>query len=430
MKLSRYVLRYDTEDSSVYFNTKNNHSFLITNELKQAIQENKTTESEYIAYLEENKYFPEENEVNNYLKQIEDSNNEVLEFTILTHGDCNFRCKYCYEHFKNIGMSHETENAILKFAEEKLSSGNYRFFRIAWFGGEPLLGYKTIQRLSLEFLELCKRFKIIYSSSITTNGFLLGAKKFEKLVKEYQVTNFQITLDGDCESHDSQRVLKNHKGSYTRILKNLHYMKDSNLFFLCTLRFNISKENYNHMESFLLNDGRYFRGDNRFCLLYHNIGNWGQGDRSKEDCVTIFKNDMSFGLSKKAIDLGYHLSLPNIVVHNSFGCYANRLNHYMFNVRGIVQACTVALYNNQNIFGNINTGLINKDKMRGWLLSVREDCKPCPFVLVCKSGFCPMAKHITKLSSTVICKNMQEKIRKNLALYVLSGSYEDILDVD
>ena len=46
MKLSRYVLRYDTEDGSVYFNTKNNHSFLITNE-----QENKTTESEYIAYF-------------------------------------------------------------------------------------------------------------------------------------------------------------------------------------------------------------------------------------------------------------------------------------------------------------------------------------------------------------------------------------------
>lgn len=43
MKLSRYVLRYDTEDGSVYFNTRNNHSFLITNELKKNIQENKTT---------------------------------------------------------------------------------------------------------------------------------------------------------------------------------------------------------------------------------------------------------------------------------------------------------------------------------------------------------------------------------------------------
>lgn len=41
-----------------------------------------------------------------------------------------------------------------------------------------------------------------------------------------------------------------------------------------------------------------------------------------------------------------------------------------------------------------------------------------------------MAKHITELSSSVICKNMQEKIRKNLALYAISGCYEDILDVD
>ena len=41
-----------------------------------------------------------------------------------------------------------------------------------------------------------------------------------------------------------------------------------------------------------------------------------------------------------------------------------------------------------------------------------------------------MDKHITKLSSSVICKNMQEKIRKNLALCAIFGFYEDILDVD
>ena len=41
-----------------------------------------------------------------------------------------------------------------------------------------------------------------------------------------------------------------------------------------------------------------------------------------------------------------------------------------------------------------------------------------------------MVKHITELSSSVICKNMQEKILKNLALYAISGCYEDILDVD
>ena len=41
-----------------------------------------------------------------------------------------------------------------------------------------------------------------------------------------------------------------------------------------------------------------------------------------------------------------------------------------------------------------------------------------------------MVKNITKLSSSVICKNMQEKIYKNLALYAISVCYEDILDVD
>ena len=64
----------------MYFNTKNNYSFLITNELKQTIQKNKAIESEYIAYLEENKYFPEVNEVSKYLKQIEDRNNEIVIF--------------------------------------------------------------------------------------------------------------------------------------------------------------------------------------------------------------------------------------------------------------------------------------------------------------------------------------------------------------
>ena len=42
--------------------------------------------------------------------------------------------------------------------------------------------------------------------------FLPTSKKFEALVSDYHVSSFQITLDGDCESHDTQRVLKNKKG--------------------------------------------------------------------------------------------------------------------------------------------------------------------------------------------------------------------------
>ena len=47
---------------------------------------------EFHAYLDKNKYLSEgEYEVEKYLSKISDTDAELLELTILTHGDCNFR---------------------------------------------------------------------------------------------------------------------------------------------------------------------------------------------------------------------------------------------------------------------------------------------------------------------------------------------------
>ena len=68
MNLSRYILKYSTDDGTLYFNTKTNHSFFLTNELNRVVDE-----------------------VEKYLSKISDTDAELLELTILTHGDCNFR---------------------------------------------------------------------------------------------------------------------------------------------------------------------------------------------------------------------------------------------------------------------------------------------------------------------------------------------------
>ena len=70
--------------------------------------------------------------------RLQKTDEKILEFTILTHGDCNFRCKYCYEKFEDIVMSEEVEQAISEFAEKLLSVKNYKQFHVHWFGGEPL----------------------------------------------------------------------------------------------------------------------------------------------------------------------------------------------------------------------------------------------------------------------------------------------------
>ena len=221
MKLSPYILHTDTDDGRVYYNTKNNHSFFISSRLVEKMKEDVEIQNQYESYLKSYHYNQEDNEFEKVAAKIAKADEKILEFTILTHGDCNFRCKYCYEKFEDIAMSEEVEQAISEFAEKLLSVKNYKQFHVHWFGGEPLLGYRTIKALSSKFQEYCDRYGVAYSSDITTNGFLLTRNKQAELIEKCSVTSFQITVDGDQEGHDSQRVLVNGQGSYQRILNNL-----------------------------------------------------------------------------------------------------------------------------------------------------------------------------------------------------------------
>lgn len=431
MVMSPYVLSKSLPDGKVYYNTKNNHSFFITNELLRKIDNDNTTKKQYENYLESFQYFEEENELENTLSKIKDTDDKRLEFTILTHGDCNFRCKYCYEKFENISMSPEVEDAIVTFADKLLSDGKFERFSVQWFGGEPLLGYKTIVRLSERFLELCSIYNIEYFSGMTTNGYLLNRRMFQNLVKNCKVTSYQITIDGEQEFHDNQRLLKNGRGSYERILANLREMAGTSISFQCTLRFNISKENVNSMEKFLQSDGLIFKGDSRFNLAYHNIGDWGQGERSDDYCIAIPDGDFSYYCSQQAISLGYNIEQPKMMMHNSLNCYANREHHYMFNVKGVIQSCTVALYRKENIFGSVLTGFLNEQKRKEWMKGIEYDkCSQCPYVLLCKSGYCPLARINQEKSWERLCRLYKERIQKDFSLFILTKSYNDILDIN
>ena len=68
MNLSRYILKYSTDDGTLYFNTKTNHSFFLTNELNRVVDSNDVIRKEFHAYLDKNKYLSEsEYEVEKYL---------------------------------------------------------------------------------------------------------------------------------------------------------------------------------------------------------------------------------------------------------------------------------------------------------------------------------------------------------------------------
>lgn len=84
----------------------------------------------------------------------------------------------------------------------------------------------------------------------------------------------------------------------------------------------------------------------------------------------------------------------------------------------------------KSIFGNINTGFVNQNKIDKWVINVDDSCSDCPYLLICKSGNCPMVKRINGVSFERICESMKNTIYENLALFALDGQYNDILDVE
>lgn len=143
----------------------------------------------------------------------------LLALTVAPTLACNFDCNYCYESRSNVRMSEETQEALIRFTDHHLRRAGA--LRICWFGGEPTLCFGMIERLQTRLLELAQRHHAdIVPGTIITNGYLMDEAMARRL-KELQVTQAQISIDGPRPVHDSRRKLRNGGGTFDRILDNL-----------------------------------------------------------------------------------------------------------------------------------------------------------------------------------------------------------------
>ena len=138
----------------------------------------------------------------NYYDDVYD--NKML-LTLMPTEECNFRCNYCYESFKKGKMSENIVKNIKSYISKHIS--NYSSLFLSWFGGEPLLALDIIEELSEFIINMSRRSKRNFYASITTNGYLLNAENFKRLL-QCKVLHYQVTLDGLQQSHNKFRVLK------------------------------------------------------------------------------------------------------------------------------------------------------------------------------------------------------------------------------
>lgn len=144
---------------------------------------------------------------------------------VMTTYACNFSCRYCVQKHEDVALTMSVEEKIKAHISHYLSSYKIKSFNLSWFGGEPLLNYGSIHRLSSFAAQYCRDRGIAFMSSITTNGSLLTKEMIHEM-SELQFRSFQITIDGTKKYHNATRYNSTIRDSFSLILHNIYILCD------------------------------------------------------------------------------------------------------------------------------------------------------------------------------------------------------------
>ena len=152
----------------------------------------------------------------------------VKSLCLMVAQDCNLRCKYCFGDGGSYGgkravMSTEVGKRAVDFIMEH--SQNRRHCEIDFFGGEPLINFKTVKAVTEYVRQKEAETDKVFKLTLTTNGMLLNDEAIHWLNDNN--ISLVLSLDGRKEVHDAMRPDSTGHGSYDRALKNFKRLVDT-----------------------------------------------------------------------------------------------------------------------------------------------------------------------------------------------------------
>ncbi|GAB6119068.1 radical SAM protein [Dysgonomonas termitidis] len=305
--------------------------------------------------------------------------NKTLGLAIAPTTYCNFACPYCYEHNRlPIFMDEKIETDLVSFIKKHK---NIDEVDITWYGGEPLLGIKSIKRI----LKQIKDENIpIRRHGMITNGYLLNEEN-SAFFKDYNLNYIQITLDGDKKSHDSRRVLSNGKGTFDKIIHNIDIFKKYNPDTFVSIRVNLDETNKSRYTA-LNNMVRERWKDNNIGIYPAFVQDFSDGCTS---CDMISTNSQV----QFYIDLYKNYNIP-VNFYSQLhigGCGATNLNYYVVGPKGELYKCWNDIGVKDKVVGFLDKEMIpNKNVLSQYLAgpTMFDDisCQNCNIFPICSGG--------------------------------------------
>lgn len=415
-RISRYVCVDDSNDrEDIYFYNAKTISIAkmsrsYYSRLKESLENDYIVISKNTEYLINEGYIVKDDDTEMReadLKYIQTCHgNDSLMLTILPTEGCNFRCEYCYEEHKQNVMSKEIQQALIDFVRRNINA--YSGLSVSWFGGEPLLYPDIIEHLSNEFKEICKAYRKPYSAIMTTNGYLLDHEMFKRM-KKCRVLNYQITLDGMPEIHDSQRFLADHSPTFGRIMENLKEIKakEKSSMYSFDIRTNLTARSLETYPEFvgllknnLLDDNRFRQ---RIKVAWNGTSNQEYEKKiinnSDVNAIIFWKNHFQ-QLRAQIASNNNAAEIKNAFLremYSHYPCYASKTNSFIIGPDGRAFKCTVHFDDSEEgIIGHLNESgqlIKNKEIHTKWTTrpvgEMREKCYKCVVYPICQGVSCP-----------------------------------------
>lgn len=341
----------------------------------------------------------QEDDLNVYLADVLKNryNSSDMALTILPTRGCNFGCIYCYEQDRpNVLMNEQTEKAIVKFV---CSNSNLKRLSVVWYGGEPLLNFDSMVRLTKMF----KQLNIEYSAKIVSNGYLLTKEKAD-LMKDLAIRNIQITFDGSEEIHNQRRFLLGGQPTYRKIMDNLKYLLSINKEITIDIRTNIDRRNKDDYNKFY-QDFKSEINDKRVTMYPGFVS-----DLLSSECVSPEFNISEGGYKAQFIlDIfdKYGIEIKSFLPkYRRHSCVASKYFAFVIGPEGELYKCWRMVGNQKEAIGNVNDDSFDMVKFSKYLIgadyTLDSKCLQCEFITLCGGG-CPLVR----------MRNKYEKISLN-----------------
>ena len=158
-------------------------------------------------------------ELRETLRAMEPPADRLEKYTVFTTTACNARCFYCFERgWEPRTMTPETADKAADYMLRHSAGGP---FQIDWFGGEPLVNLRVIDRICRRLTDAGADFQ----SSMVTNGSLFDPEVVRRAATLWRLGQTHITLDGVGEVYDRIKDYKTGSaGAFERVIGNIRLL--------------------------------------------------------------------------------------------------------------------------------------------------------------------------------------------------------------